>query len=46
MQRPKERYDIDLTYHPQILYDNIQYKYILNIVNHFTKYLVSIPNKK
>ena len=47
MEKPKERYVIDLTFLPPILYKNTNYKYILNIFDNFSIFLVSylIKNK-
>ena len=46
--RPKDRYVIDLTYIPIDLMKNKNNIYLLNIIDHFSKYLISylIYNKK
>ena len=41
MNEPRDRYIIDLTFLTYELYDGTDYRYLLNIVDHFSKYLVS-----
>ena len=41
MSEPKEKFVIDLTYPPIDLYKNTKYRYILNCVDHFSKFLIS-----
>jgi hypothetical protein len=41
MNEPLERIIMDLTYIPDFLLKNQNCKYILNILDHFSKYLVS-----
>ena len=41
MSKPKDRYLMDLTYIPIELIENNQYKYILNVIDHFSKFLFS-----
>jgi len=47
MEKPKQRYVIDLTYLPIEITKNNKFKYIFNILDHFSKYLISflIKNK-
>lgn len=47
MEKPKRRYVIDLTYLPRELCENNKYKYIFNILDHLSKFLISflIKNK-
>ena len=47
MKEPLERIVMDITYLPNFLISNSKFKYILNIIDHFSKYLVSyLINKK
>ena len=41
MDRQKQQYVIDLTYLPKELCKNTNIKYILNILDHFSKFLIS-----
>ena len=41
MTRPLERFIIDITYLLLELIENTNYKYLLNILEHFSKYLFS-----
>ena len=41
MTHPLERFIIDITYLPPELIENTNYKYLLNILDHFSKYLFS-----
>ena len=41
MNEPRDRYIIDLTYLTYELYEGTEYRYLLNIVDHFSKYLLS-----
>ena len=45
--RPKDKVDLDLTYLPINILENIEYKYMLNCNDHFSKFVVSflIENK-
>ena len=43
MDRAFERFAIDLTFLPFILYKNNNFKYLLNIVDHFPKFIISYP---
>ena len=43
---PKQRYIIDLTYLPQELISGTHYQYVFNILDHFSKYLLSFLLKK
>ena len=45
MAKPKERYVIDLTHIPNILTGNTGYKYLFNILDHFSKFLISYALK-
>ena len=47
MKRPKERFVIELTYLPLELIANTNYKYLFNIIDHFSKFIISflIENK-
>jgi transposase InsO family protein len=45
MTKPKERYVIDLTFIPNILSGNSGYKYLFNILDHFSKFLISYAIK-
>ena len=46
MSAPLERIVVDLTYLPDFLLKNTNYKYLLNIADHFSKYLTSYLIKK
>ena len=39
--KKNERFKIDITYLPLELIENTNYKYLLNILDHFSKYLFS-----
>ena len=39
--KPKERVVLDLTYLPLMLLKNTEFKYMLNCIDHFSKYVVS-----
>ena len=41
MSRQRERFVIDLTYIPDDLCKKTKYKYILNCIDHFSKFLIS-----
>ena len=41
MNKPKERYVIDITYLPFEIYKNSKFRYILNCLDHFSKFLFS-----
>jgi hypothetical protein len=45
MTKPKELYIIDLTFIPNILSGNSRYKYLFNILEHFSKFLISYAIK-
>ena len=47
MRKPKERFIMDLTYLPVEIIEGNSYKYVFNIMDHFSKFLISylIPNK-
>lgn len=45
MTKPRERYVIDLTFIPNILSGNSGYKYLFNILDHFSKFLISYAIK-
>ena len=40
---PKERYVMDLTYLPLDLFTNIKIKYLFNLIDHFSKFIISYP---
>ena len=46
MPKHKERIVIDLTYIPNELCKNVKYKYILNCLEHFSKYFFSFLTEK
>lgn len=46
MERPKQRYIKDLTYIPSDLCKSTKFKYLLNIVDHFSKFIISYPIEK
>ena len=46
MSAPLERIVVDLTYLPEFLLTNTNYKYLLNIADHFSKYVTSYLIKK
>ena len=41
MSKPKDRYLMDITYIPIELIENNEYKYNLNVIDHFSKFLFS-----
>ena len=41
MNMPKDRYVIDITYLPIEIIGNTEYKYLLNISDHFSKFIIS-----
>ena len=41
MNKPKERYIIDITYLPFEIYKNCKFRHILNYLDHFSKFLFS-----
>ena len=46
MKEPLERIVMNIAYLPYFLITNSKYKYILNIIDHFSKYLVSYLIRK
>ena len=45
MTKPKERFVINLTFILNILTGDTDYKYLFNILDHFSKYLISYALK-
>ena len=41
MERPKQRYVIDLTYLPIEIIKETEFKYLFNIIDHFSKFIIS-----
>ena len=46
MKEPLERIVMDITYPPNFLITKSKYKYILNIIDYFSKYLASYLIRK
>lgn len=46
LKKPKDRIILDITFLPQKLIKNNEYKYLLNCIEHFTKFVVSYLIKK
>ena len=45
MTKPKERFVMDLTFIPNFLSGNTGYKYLFNVLDHFSKFLISYAIK-